>query len=102
MSAKEYDIALYEKEGTEGLDQKNVNELFEKLKDSPAYPIDLQAWEHESSAMGFITRKAAEELGYEYEVSGLHDFIADILDDMNKESDTCEYEFKGIKIWLSR
>ena len=67
-----------------------------------AYPIELSAYAQESSAMGFITSKAAEAIEYDYEYSGLHNFIALILDDMCRENDDCEYEFKGIKIWLSR
>lgn len=57
------------------------------------------AKKHERSAMGFITPEVA---GYDYEESGLSDFIVNILDDISNESNNCEYEFKGIKIWLSR
>ena len=52
--------------------------------------------------MGFICPECAELLDYDYEGSGLNDFIATILDDMEKESEDCQYEFKGIRIWLSR
>ena len=52
--------------------------------------------------MGFITPKAAEMVNYDYEGSGLRNFIASILDDMCAENENCEYEFNGIKIWLSR
>ena len=77
-------------------------DLFNLLDSENVYPIEIPAKEHESFAMGFITSNAANELEFDYEKSGLNDFIAGILDDMEKESNDCRYEFKGIKIWLSR
>lgn len=96
----EYGLALKEKCGTDGLNRNDVTDLFDKLNSIKAYPIELQAWEFESSAMGFITPEAAKRLDYDYESSGLHDFIAAILDDMDNESG--DYEYKGVKIWFSR
>lgn len=53
--------------------------------------------------MGFITPQAAEKLQYEYDQnSELGQYISSILDDMDKESDDCTYEFKNLKIWMSR
>lgn len=98
----EFGIVLKEKNLVDGLTKGDVMDLFDMLSDTEAYPIELLAKEHESSAMGFITPAAAELCNYDYEKSGLHNFIADILDDMKKESEDCQYEFNGIKIWLSR
>lgn len=97
----EFGIALKEKEIMSGLTRNDIIELFDMLNNVEAYPIELEAREHECSAMGFITPEVAELFNYDYEESGLHDFIANILDDMENESDDCDYEFKGIKIWLS-
>ena len=97
-----YELVLKEKYGTDGLERNEVIDLFDMLDENVAYPIELSAYAQESSAMGFITPKAAELIEYDYEYSGLHNFIALILDDMCRENDDCEYEFKGIKIWLSR
>ena len=97
-----YGIVLKEKECMNGLTRNDVIDLFDMLDNVEAYPIELEAREHECSAMGFITPEVAELFDYDYEESGLHDFVAGILDDMERESDDCEYEFKGIKIWLSR
>jgi len=97
-----FGIALREKEGEYGLNRNDVVELFDMLGKAEAFPIELEAREHECSAMGFITVEAAESLYYDYENSGLHRFVANILDDMNNETEDCTYEFKGIKIWLSR
>lgn len=97
-----YGIVLREKEFTNGLTRNDVIDLFDMLNNTEAYPIELEARYHECSAMGFVTPEVAELFDYDYEESGLHDFIANILDDMENESDDCEYEFKGIKIWLSR
>ena len=97
-----YGIALREKECTDGLRRHDVIDLFDMLGGVEVYPIELLAKEHECSAMGFITVEAADSLGYDYERSGLHDFVANILDDMNNETEDCTYEFKDVKIWLSR
>ena len=102
MKNKEFDITLREVQGVNGLTRNDVIDLFDMLNNEMVYPIELEAREHESVAMGFISPKAAESLDYDYEKSGLHDFIASILDDMNNEFDTCEYQFKNTKIWLSR
>lgn len=97
-----YGLVLREKYGIDGISKNDVIDLFDMLDDTEAFPIELPAYAQESSAMGFITPKAAELIDYDYKTSGLQDYIAAILDDMERESDTCEYEFKGIKIWLSR
>lgn len=97
-----YGLVLIEKCCTDGLTKAEVMDIFDMLDSNEAYPVELSAYAQESSAMGFITPKAAELIDYDYEYSGLHNYIALILDDVNREEDSCEYEFKGIKIWLSR
>lgn len=52
--------------------------------------------------MGFITLTAAETFDYDYKTSGLQDFISTILDNMNNETEDCEYEFRDVKIYLGR
>lgn len=97
-----YDIVLKEKRLINGLSKTEVIALFDKLDAHEAYPIEIYAKTQESSAMGFISQKGAEKIDYDYKESGLQDFIAAILDDMRKESENCEYEFRNMKIWLSR
>lgn len=97
-----YGIALREVEGERGLTRSDVLDLFDMLGGEEVFPLELEAREHECSAMGFISAEAAYALDYDYEYSGLHDFIAGVLDDMRNESEDCTYEFKGVKIWLSR
>ena len=97
-----YGLVLREKYGIEGISRNDVVELFDMLDSTEAFPIELSSYEHENVAMGFITPRAADLVDYDYENSGLREYISSILDDMERESDTCEYEFKGIKIWLSR
>lgn len=97
-----YGIVLLEEPGTDGLTKSEVMDLFDMLDDAEAYPIELWNYSQDCCAMGFISVSAAEKIDYDYEESGLHDFIAEILGDMANESDDCEYEFKGIRIWLSR
>ncbi len=103
-----YGISLLEKYGIEGLNGDEIYLLYHLTHDScehnsfKVFPIELEAHKHESSAMGFITPEAAEILDYDYKRSGLHDFIASILDDMENESEDFHYEYKGIDIYLSR
>lgn len=95
-----FDVVLLEKEGIDGLSMDDILDLFPRLKEHEAYPIELEALEHESVAMGFITPTAAESLDYEYK--DLRIFIAGILDDMEKESANGQYEFQTLHIYLSR
>ena len=95
-----YDVVLIEKPEIEGLTKTNVMDLYNLLDSEDAYPIEIMANEHESSAMGFISTDAAEYLDYDYD--NLMDYIAGILDDMNKENADCTYTFDNIRIWLSR
>ena len=97
-----YDIVLREKPFISGLTNDDVIELFAKVDGSEAYPIEIYAKYHESSAMGFITPYAARLMECDYDESGLRDFIAEILDDMALENEKHEYEFNGMKIWLDR
>lgn len=97
-----YDIVLREKPFISGLTKDDVIELFSKVDGEEAYPIEIYAKYHESSAMGFITPYAASLMEYDYDESGLRDFIAEILDDMKLENELHTYEFKGLKIWLDR
>lgn len=99
-----YDIALREKPFVSGLTKEDIIDLSNKVNDEEMYPVEIYAKYHESSAMGFITPYAAGLVGYDYsgEESGLRDFVAKILDDMNHENDSHVYEFKGLKIWLDR
>ena len=95
-----FDIVLIKKEGTDGLTRNEIIDLFDMSSNLEVYPIEIEGWN--SVTMGFITPESAELLDYDYKESGLNDFIADILDDINNETEDCCYEFKGIKIWLSR
>ena len=97
-----YDVVLLEKEFTDGLTIHEVISLMNKINYGEAYPVEFESRYHECSAMGFISPKAAEKLGYDYNTSGFHDFIALILDDVNNETSNHEYSFNGISIYLSR
>ena len=97
-----FDVVLLEKESASGLEKSEVMDLFDLLSGKEGYPLEVQARSVESCAMGFIIPQAAEKLDYDYEKSGLYDYIADILDNMEKESPDCSYEYQGIRIWISR
>ena len=100
---QKYDMVLIEKEGTQGLTKEDVIYLFDKLNHNAVYPIEIyNKGGGESSAMGFITNKAAETIDYDYETSGLNDYIGTILGDMDLESPDQTYIFKNIHIYLTR
>lgn len=99
-TGSKYDLVLTEKEAETGLDWSDTVRMIGMLSEKEWFPIEIMAKEHECSAMGFIGRKAAEKLEYDYRASGLNDYVAEILDDLDMEDDTHEYEFNGLKIWM--
>ena len=97
-----YDVVLIEKPFFEGISFLEIKSLFNLLLTDEVYPIEIQS-NCESSAMGFITSEAADKIDYAYETNTYFaNFITDILNDMDKESEDHTYEFKGLKIWLGR
>ena len=97
-----FGLVLKEKESLCGLSKVEVIDLYDMLVGLEAFPIEIEAKTHECSAMGFIDTAYADMIDFDYAGSGLIDFIASILDDMNNENESCEYSFKGIPIYLSR
>lgn len=99
-----FDIVLKEKLGTSGLTKVDAVIMFELLPDgAEAYPVEFYNAGGESSAMGFITAKAAEKLDYETDQnSPIAKHIGSILANMNLENESSEYEYQGLKIFLAR
>ena len=113
-----YDIALIEKEGVNGLNFNEIALLYDFVsnnRQTEVCPVEIEAKEVESVAMGFITAKAAKVLDYDYNKgSGFANFIASILDNIELEDklaiDTYSigdttyrvYGYNGLKIWLNR
>lgn len=95
-----FGITLVEKYNVDGLTKAEVMKMYDQMNGDEAYPLEISGCE--TSAMGFITPEAAEILDYDYQESGLNDFVTVILDDMNNESEDGTYEFRGIRIHLSR
>ena len=77
-------------------------EMLPLLEADEFLPIEIEANYLEYSAIGFITTEAANILDFDYEESGLHDFIAVLLDDRTRNAEIREYDFRGIKIYLYR
>ena len=97
-----YDLVLIEKIGIDGLSTKEITDLLLLSKSDKVYPVEFEALTIESSAMGFITSDGAKKIEYEYEKSGLHDFIASVLDGTIKNSENGEYSFNELKIFIRR
>lgn len=98
-----FSLILHEKPVDSGLVRSEAIDMIDMLPEEEEFlPIEIEAKQHESCAMGFIAMGFADKLDYDYNASGLVDFIANILDDMNNEREDCTYEFAGEKIWLTR
>lgn len=99
---KEYNIVLKEKPLDAGLTRSELCDLFDMLTGIEAIPIEIQG--EFSTAIGFINLYDAELENYDY--SALENLIRGILNDMERESKTCEYpwntEHGSHTIWLSR
>lgn len=98
-----FEVVLLEKPGCLGLTRSEVVDLYDMLSESEGFPVEIGDINGNSSAMGFITPRAAKVLDYEYgQDSKLGEFISSILDDINKESKDGIYNFEGLRIWLNR
>lgn len=95
---KKYDVVLIKRFGVDGLTKENITELMGKTAHNQLYPIELYADYSECSAMGFITAKAAEKIGYDY--AELESYIGGILDDSARVNDQSEYDFDGLSIYI--
>lgn len=100
---KDYDVVLIEKPNCEGLTKTEVIGMYDMLFGTEAFPIEIGDTNGNSSAMGFITPRAAEVLRYDYDQkSKFGQFISSILDDMDKESENGFYLFKELRVHMSR
>ena len=98
----QFHAVMLQKGGVDGLTKAEITRLLDMLPDdAEVYPIDLEARDHECSAQGFILSEGADMIDFDYEASGFHDFVAEIMDDMENESPDCIYCFDGkIKFYL--
>lgn len=97
-----FSLVLHEKQADTGMIRSEAIDLIDMLSDGEFLPIEIEAKQHESIAVGFITFEFADKLNFDYEGSGLNKFIANILDDMDNEREDCIYDFADEKIWLTR
>lgn len=97
-----YDVVLLEKPSQTGLTKADVMDMYDSLNGEDAYPLEILNPNGGSAAMGFISVISAETIDYAFEGSGLYDFIARILDDMDLENPLGTYRFKGLRILLTR
>ncbi len=97
---EKYDIALFIKGGTDGLNKKEVVTLMDLVKGEEVYPLEISGYNGNSTAMGFISSEAAETLNYDYDASGLKDFIANALEYPDDENSSSAYKFNNLKIFM--
>lgn len=99
---EKFDIVLKEKHFCDGLNRDDIMEMLPLLDADEFLPIEIEATYQEYSAIGFITTEAANILDFDYEESGLNDFIAILLDDRTRNAEIKEYDFRRMKIYLYR
>jgi len=96
-------LVLHEKPVDSGLTRSEAIDLIDMLNCDKFYPIQIEATLVESIAMGSVSREWFDSLDLGAgEDNQLDEFVGNIMNDMNNESEDCTYEFKGRKIWLSR
>lgn len=89
LSARnEYDIVLVQSD--EALSKETLRELLDKVNGDKIVPVEIEAGEHECFASGYVSEAVAED-----DMEGLEKFVAEILDDVNKESENGEYSFES-------
>lgn len=92
-----YDVVLMERPHDDGLTKTEIFNLLEKTNGS-VIPLDIVG--DYSSAMGFITLDAADQLNYDFDA--ISEYVKGIINDMENESDDCTYTFDVCTIWLTR
>jgi hypothetical protein len=101
-----FDAAFREILRKGGLTRTDMMDLMDRLACKEAVPLELGAQKNETSAMGFLNKEFAQFLEFDYEGSGFHDFIAEILDDTENENPEGQYMFihngKLVPVYLSR
>ncbi len=98
----DYNIVLLEKPLDEGLTAEECTKMFDMLSGSTALPIDIQA--ENACAMGFVNRLDAEFMDYDF--TELTNIVTNILNDMEKENPTHEYNIPNAhglsRLYLAR
>ena len=79
-----FDIVLLEKPDTDGLNKNEVLIMLDLLNKTEFYPIEFSTTSVNSTAMGFITTDAGNELDYDF--YGLKSFVTKIISDMDNEN----------------
>lgn len=96
----QFDIALLEKPGTDGLTAANVRDLFSMLTDTEAYPIEIANAAGDSYAMGFIAVSAADKLNYSYDL--ITENVQKILSDIDNENPLGVYQMQDLNVYIGR
>lgn len=99
-----YDAVFIEKECMSGLTVNDITKIYDLLNQEEGFPMEIYNKGAESSAMGFITPSGFDKLvtlNHDNE-NEFREYIGNILADMDLEHDSFEYDFKDLKIYLTR
>lgn len=89
---KKYVCVLKMVEAESGLSKDDILAISNMLAsaDNGYIPLDLESKNGNTCALGFIDASVYESL--DYKKSKLMEILGPVLDDMNKENTSCEYE----------
>lgn len=93
-----YDVVLVEKELTEGIKEGDILSMLSLMKEQEFIQIEVES-DH-SCAMGFIGLQTAESINYD--LVKLKEFLSGILNDMDQETETNDYIFENMNVYMTR
>lgn len=97
---KVYDSSLIEYPVRKGMYKYDYLALHDGMKGRETFPVEIRSSDGKTAARGFIGKKAAEKLQYQYgQDSGFGKYISSILDS-DERNPACQYEFEGLHILM--
>lgn len=100
---KTYDVVLIERPAGDGLLPEEIRIMLDGFdEEKELLPVEIDSKYGDSSAMGFMTVDAEEQIARDESIAEFEDFIGNVLSDMSQENDDCQYEFAYQRIYLSR
>ena len=85
-----FDIALKQMPVEDGITKSDIIELLDIMKSEEVLPLDIDG--ENACAVGFLTIETADAINFNYHE--LIEFIRNILNDVDNESEDESYEFK--------
>lgn len=89
-----FDIVLVQKPADlEGLTKTEIIDMLDIINANEVFPIEIDANKQNCVAIGFTTAKFYDNCVTTKQINAFKNFIAEILDDTNNESDDNTYKY---------